>query len=201
MSSHQYELEKKINEFFKGKTNGYFVDVGAHDGISLSNTKFLEDLGWDGICIEPHPNVFSKLRQNRKCKCVNCAIWEKDTIVNFLSMSGYTEMLSGIYESYDPRHYNRINNELKRFGGSSEMIEIFAKRFENVVDQKNIDFLSIDTEGSELKILDQINFDLFDIKLICIENNFFEQKFHDFFQNKGYMFYTNVFIDYLYVKK
>ena len=37
----------------------FFVDVGAHDGISSSNTGHFEiDLGWDGICIEPNPLVF-----------------------------------------------------------------------------------------------------------------------------------------------
>jgi FkbM family methyltransferase len=200
MSYTNPELEKKIHELFDFKNDGYFVDIGAHNGISLSNTKFLEELGWTGICIEPHPNVFKQLVENRKCEKINCALWENDTKVNFLSLSGYTEMLSGIYESYDSRHYNRILNELKIYGGNSEMIEIDAKKFESVVTRKKIDFLSIDTEGSELQILGMINFDEYDIKVICVENNFFEEKFNTFFEQRGYKLYTNVFIDYLYVK-
>ena len=201
MSYTNPELEQKIHELFNFKTEGFFVDIGAHNGISLSNTKFLEDLGWDGICIEPHPNVFKQLVDNRKCKKVNCALWNEDTKVNFLSLSGYTEMLSGIYESYDTRHYHRILNELNTHGGNSEMIEIDAMKFESVVDKKNIDFLSIDTEGSELQILEKINFNEYDIKVICIENNFFDENFNVFFKERGYEYYTNVFIDYLYVKK
>lgn len=201
MSYTNPELEQKIHELFNFKTEGFFVDIGAHNGVSLSNTKFLEDLGWDGICIEPHPNVFKQLVDNRKCKKVNCALWNEDTKVNFLSLSGYTEMLSGIYESYDTRHYNRILNELNTYGGNSEMIEIDAMKFESVVDKKNIDFLSIDTEGSELQILERINFNEYDIKVICIENNFFDENFNEFFKERGYEYYTNVFIDYLYVKK
>lgn len=200
MSHTNPELEKKIHELFNYKTEGFFVDIGAHNGISLSNTKFLEDVGWDGICIEPHPNVFKQLIENRKCQKVNCALWNEDTKVNFLSLSGYTEMLSGIQESYDSRHYNRIMNELRVHGGNSEMIEIEAKKFESVVDRKQIDFLSIDTEGSELQILERINFNEYDIKVICIENNFFEERFNEFFKERGYKYYTNVFIDYLYVK-
>jgi FkbM family methyltransferase len=201
MSYTNPELEKKIHELFNFKTDGFFVDIGAHNGLSLSNTKFLEDAGWDGICIEPHPNVFKQLVENRKCQKVNCALWDKDTKVNFLSLSGYTEMLSGIYESYDSRHYNRILNELRHHGGQSEIIEIDAKKFESVIDRKKIDFLSIDTEGSELQILSQIDFNKFDIRVICVENNFFEKKFDDFFRERGYELYTNIFIDYLYVKK
>jgi FkbM family methyltransferase len=200
MSYTNPELEKKIHELFNFKTDGFFVDIGAHNGLSLSNTKFLEDIGWDGICIEPHPNVFKQLIENRKCEKVNCALWNEDTKVNFLSLSGYTEMLSGIQESYDSRHHNRIMNELASYGGSSEIIEIDAKKFESVVSRKQIDFLSIDTEGSELQILERINFNEYDIKVICIENNFFEEKFNDFFRERGYRYHSNVFIDYLYVK-
>lgn len=201
MSYTNPELEKKIHEIFNFNPNGFFIDIGAHDGISLSNTKFLEEIGWDGICIEPHPNVFKKLIENRKCQSVNCAIWNEDTTVNFLSLSGYTEMLSGIYESYDPRHYQRILNELSVHGGNSEMIKINANKFESIVDVTKIDFLSIDTEGSELQILEQIDFNKYNIKAICVENNFFEKKFDDFFKSRGYELYTKVFIDYIYVKK
>ena len=200
MSDINLQLENKIHEFFNFKPDGFFVDIGAYDGVSISNTKFLEDLGWDGICVEPHPNVFKKLIENRKCKKVNCAIWNENTEVNFLSLSGYTEMLSGIYESYDSRHHQRVLNELQLYGGNSELIKINANTFDTLVDITNIDFLSIDTEGSELQILEQINFEKFDIKLICVENNFHEKKFDDFFNKKGYELYSRINIDYLYAK-
>jgi FkbM family methyltransferase len=201
MSYTNPELEKKIHEVFNYKKNGYFVDIGAHNGVSLSNTKFLEELGWDGICIEPHPNVFKQLKENRNSKLVNCAVWNENKEIDFLSLTGYTEMLSGIYESYDSRHYNRIQNEINQFGGSSEIIKIPAKKFENIVEKREIDFLSIDTEGSELEILNNIDFNIYNIKLICVENNFFEEKFVKFFESRGYKLHTNVFIDYLFIKQ
>lgn len=200
MAGRILELENKILQIFESKKNGYFVDIGAYDGVSISNTKILEDLGWDGICIEPHPNVYKNLIQNRNCKCVNCAIWNEDTKIKFLSLSGYTEMLSGILDSYDSRHYNRIMTELSIHGGQSEIIDIDAKRFDSIIDKTEIDFLSIDTEGSELQILEQIDFDKYQIKVICIENNFHENKFNEFFFNKGYKLFSNVNIDYLYTK-
>ena len=195
------ELEKKLLEIFDNKTKGFFVDIGAHDGVTINNTKFLEDLGWSGVCIEPNPIVFEKLIENRNCDCVNCAVWNEDTVVNYLSISGYSEMLSGIYESYDQRHYNRIQRELMQYGGKSEILKIEAKKFSSIVKEKNIDLISIDTEGSELQILDEIDFNEFNVKVICVENNFFEKKFDDFMDSKGYRFYTKVFIDYIYIKK
>lgn len=195
------ELERKIQELFNFKTSGYFVDIGAHNGVSLSNTKYLEELGWEGLCIEPHPKVFKELCKNRTCDKINCAVWNKDTKVKFLSLSGYTEMLSGIVESYDKRHERRILDELNFYGGNQEIIEIDAKKFDSIVENIDIDFLSIDTEGSELEILNQINFEKYNIKVICVENNFHEPKFNDFFSQKGYKYVANYTIDYLFIKE
>jgi FkbM family methyltransferase len=198
--THLEQVEKKLLDIFGHKTKGFFVDVGAHDGISINNTKMLESLGWEGICIEPHPKVFQRLIQNRKCKSVNCAVWNENTKVKFLVLTGPTEMLSGIYESYDPKHYQRIQHELRRDGGTSDLIEIEALKFESIVQNKNIDFMSIDTEGSELQILQKIDFENYNIDLICVENNFFESKFEEFLVTKGYYFHSNVGIDYFFKK-
>jgi FkbM family methyltransferase len=198
--THLEQVEKKLLEIFENKKNGFFVDIGAHDGISINNTKLLEDLGWDGICIEPHPKVFQRLLLNRNCKKVNCAVWDKDTKVKFLALTGPTEMLSGIYESYDPKHYQRIQFELQRDGGTSEIIEIDALKFESIVTNEKIDFMSIDTEGSELQILERIDYNKYDIELICVENNFFESKFEEFFITKGYHFHSNIGIDFFFKK-
>jgi len=198
--THLEQIEQKLKDIFNNKTDGFFVDIGAHDGISINNTKMLEDLGWDGICIEPHPKVFQRLVQNRTCKTVNCAVWDHNTKVKFLALTGPTEMLSGIQESYDPKHYQRIQFELRRDGGTSEIIEIDALKFESIVMNKKIDFMSIDTEGSELQILKQINFENYDIELICVENNFFEHKFEEFFLTKGYHLHCNIGIDFFFKK-
>lgn len=52
---------------------GFFVDVGAHDGVESSNTYALEKAGWRGICIEPNPEAYAKLVQERKCNAMNVA--------------------------------------------------------------------------------------------------------------------------------
>src|SRR5688572_20755153 len=57
---------------FRGR-EGVFVDVGARDGKVLSNTLYLESLGWTGIAIEPHPDFYAELQQLRSCRTVNVA--------------------------------------------------------------------------------------------------------------------------------
>ena len=72
----QIGQDKYTNEiFFKGMENGFFVDIGAHDGIELSNSYFFEKTkNWKGICIEPLPDIYKLLKKNRKCICIEGAI-------------------------------------------------------------------------------------------------------------------------------
>ena len=61
--------------FFSGREVGVFVDVGAHDGVTLSNSLFFEEKrSWSGLCVEPNPNVFQKLEQSRSAVCTNVAV-------------------------------------------------------------------------------------------------------------------------------
>jgi len=54
-----------LEELFVGQDSGFFVDIGANDGVTFSNTYALERKGWRGLCVEPHPDVFEQLRRNR----------------------------------------------------------------------------------------------------------------------------------------
>ena len=94
------------------KKNGFFIDIGAHDGISLSNTYLLEqEYGWKGICIEPNPSVFKKLCKNRENTLnIDSPLSSKDNeVVVFTSIEGDDEMLSGI-KKYINHHSNTVNS-------------------------------------------------------------------------------------------
>ena len=180
---------------------GFYVDIGAHDGLTGNNTKFFEEKEWEGICIEPHPIVFEQLKANRKCRVENIAIWNKDTEVDFLAVSGYAEMLSGIVESYDPRHKARVDREIAQMGGSSVLVKVKAMKFDSLKLPTKIDFLSIDTEGSELQILDNVDFNKYDIRVVCIENNFMDPAYEKFFNDRGFTLHsTHLACDQIYTK-
>src|SRR5580700_5035187 len=72
----QFRQDKFINDhFFKNRKNGTFIDIGAFDGVSLSNTCFFEkELDWSGICIEPIPEIYEQLKANRNCTCIHGCI-------------------------------------------------------------------------------------------------------------------------------
>ncbi|MCX5922439.1 MAG: FkbM family methyltransferase [Candidatus Dependentiae bacterium] len=194
--------DKFLNEhLFKNKRNGVFVDVGAHDGISYSNTYFFEkELGWTGLCVEPHPQIFPQLKNNRSATCYACCIGNADEPVDFMQVSGAPEMLSGIAELYDARHLERLKREVISNGGQIEIIKIPCRTLSALLEENNlfeVDFLSIDVEGAEKNVLLGIDFKRFTIKCIILENNF-PDKFADIRNiliSNGYKHYQSLDFD------
>jgi len=196
----QFEQDKIVNDYFNNKTEGFFVDIGAADGIKFSNSKFFEEIGWKGICIEPNPKAFKDLIKVRTNKCVEKAVSNKVEIAKFFQITEGPEQLSGLVDEFNEAAIYRINNDLQQNQSDYEYIEVECDLFENIVDQNRIDFLSLDTEGNELKILQSIDFDKFDIEVITVENNDYDNKFMNFLIPKGYRFIKRLGCDELYIK-
>lgn len=182
------------NNVFKGYTNGFYVDVGAHDGITFSNSYFFDkERNWKGICIEPLPDVYNKLCKNRINSInLNLAVDKKSDIVNFVSNNGYTEMLSGIQEYLDHRHVNRINTENVLTGAKTNIIQVITKPLKDIFLENKINhvnYLSIDVEGAEKQVIESIDFNQVFIDVIGFENNYSDvsQPIVDYLKNKGYL--------------
>jgi len=184
-------LEDTIFKHFK---NGTFMDVGAHDGLTINNTLYFErENHWTGTNIEPIKEVYDKLIINRpKCININCAVSSKDGTAEFILNKGYTEMISGLKKEFDPRHMNRLKNELHYFGGSSEVVVVPTKRIETICNENNIkyiNYLSIDVEGAEFEVIKSINFEKVFIDVIGFENNYEDVSVPiiDYLSSKGYI--------------
>ena len=202
----QYSQDKYIyNTFFNNKTNGTFVEIGADDGVRFSNCKFFEDyLGWNGIAIEARKDAYSKLIKNRGCLCVNAVLSDKEEETEFLDIKGYGIGLSGLINKYDKRHIERIRNEVKNPNNKGyDKIIVNTEKLSNILEKQNIyniDFLSIDTEGSELDILKTLDFNKFNIDVITIEDNYNDRNIIDFFTKKGYELITIIKCDKIFKK-
>lgn len=176
-SSQDKQDEYLETNVFKGYKNGFFMDIGAHDGVTFNNTLYFEKYNnWKGINVEPINKVFQKLKENRP-ECINlkCAVCETDGKAEFICNKGYTEMLSGLSKNYDPRHNERLQKELVSHGGKSKKIEVRTKRIETICDENNvkhINYLSIDVEGAEFDVIKSINFDKVFIDVIGFECNY-----------------------------
>lgn len=165
-----------LTHFFPDKKDGFFIEIGAFDGIKFSNTYFFEKRGWKGICVEPLPFAFEQLKKNRSCISIYGCITDHEGIALFRYVKDTGEMLSGLVEKYDPRHVARIENARVR----SDYLEVPCYRLSRVLHDyniKKIDFLSIDTEGGELDILKSLTHDeLARIDVICVEDNFYDSQ-------------------------
>jgi FkbM family methyltransferase len=178
------------------KAKGVFLDIGAHDGITFSNTYFFEkERDWTGICIEPNPNVFQKLIANRHCICENCAITTEEKQMVYRKVDGpyFLEMLGGILEFMDTEHIEIINREIVNYPECNiEDIPIECKRLDPLLSQysvNKIDYLSIDTEGSEYEILQSLNFDKLNIRLMSVERSK-DSQVRNLLSRKGYKCYS-----------
>lgn len=127
---------------------GFFVDIGAHDGIVHSNTYALEQLGWTGLCIEPNREVYEELHRNRTC-----------TTTAFLASDGPGSMaFDGV-----------------RVAETGVQVVCAPLWFilEEADAPNTIDFLSIDVEGHELEVLAGMDFDRWKVRVATIEHNLY----------------------------
>lgn len=169
----QYGQDLISYQLLNRPESGVFVDIGANDGVTFSNSLLFEQKGWTGVCVEPHPEIFKSLSSSRKCHLLNACISESSQPVQFIAVQGESHMLSGVSNFIDERHLDRIRREVSENNGSVTEATVGSIRPNDLLKKfgiADIDFLSIDTEGCELPILQNIDFDKHPVKCICVEN-------------------------------
>lgn len=163
--SHSQIYQDIFVYFFSNlKTNGYFVEIGAADGITISNTYLLEKkFYWDGIICEPNPiHKFSNLT-NRNAVLDTNIIDYKDFNNKYFYMNDDTFNSS----------INKKKNYKKKIYLKTISLNSLLKKYNS---PKNIDYISIDTEGNEYSILRNFNFKKYNVKIFTIEHNFNNSK-------------------------
>ena len=155
------------------KRDGYFVEFGAADGVHLSNTCLLErDYGWTGIVAEPARSWHEALKVNRNCAVDLRCVWSKSSEqVEFNEAKSAELSTISVFSNEDTHASNRANGRYYAVETVS-LNDLLAQHSA----PKTIDYLSIDTEGSEFEILNHFDFDRYDIRIITVENAFNEAR-------------------------
>ena len=193
-------------EVFQGFRRGVFVEVGAWDGLDLSNTAFFEEeRGWTGLAIEPLPDRYAALTANRKCATLKCAISDTEGDAEFLVLSGPTSMLSGLTSSYDPRHVSRIDAEVAQLGATKTLLRVPTRRLDTLFREyglQRVHYLSLDVEGAEAACLRSIDFNAVYIDVIGFENNYADTTLQNiaFLKDRGYQELQSGSEDYLMIR-
>lgn len=184
--------------FFKNLCRGTYVELGALDGKRFSNTyMFRHVLNWRGVLIEPSPQSFSLLQQNRPDdKLVNAAVCSQNSRVHFLENGENSDRaINGIVEfmSFDfVKHWhnklanqNNVLSEIQCLPLSSILDYTFLKK-------KHIDFLSLDVEGAEFEVIQTVDFNKHQFGLIFYEadktNPSKDEAVKTFLEKNGYPF-------------
>jgi FkbM family methyltransferase len=155
------------------KSKGFFVEFGAADGVALSNSYLLEkQFGWSGILCEPSRSWHEDLKKNRSCttefRCVYSRTGEQ---IGF--SENYIGELSGITEITGNDHHGLINRTIDSY--QVETISLLDLLIQHN-SPKHVDFLSVDTEGSEFEILNAFDFSKYSFGAICVEHNYLENR-------------------------
>jgi FkbM family methyltransferase len=173
-------LDMKM-ETYLDFNNGYFVELGANDGVNQSNTLYFEKFrGWHGVLIEPYLPNFNRLIRNRSsanfCKNAACVGPSyKDEKVTLAYSNLMTSTLGITSEIPNPVDH-AVSGE-RFWGGKTFVFETYALTLNSILIEakspKTIDLLSIDVEGVELEILKGVNHSDFRFRFICVESRRF----------------------------
>jgi FkbM family methyltransferase len=167
------------------KSNGFFVEFGATNGVDLSNTYMLEKrYGWNGILAEPAKCWHNALRKNRGCTLDLRCVWDKDDEV-----LQFNETAAAEFSTIDSFTRSDLHAKARQEGDvyNVSTVSIDSLLRENHAPTQ-IDYLSADTEGSELRILSAFDFSRYRVKIVTVEHNYTadREKIHSLLSSKGF---------------
>jgi FkbM family methyltransferase len=153
------------------KFKGFFVEFGCADGVTNSNTYTLEQLGWQGLCIEANLNLFNFAQKNRK-HALNYLIGPEGNFT-YIEMNGSCSQLSGIKEFYSyefMQHYMHC----KKAGMVTRESIIPSIQLDKILQMYGVDsvtYISADCEGCEYEFIRDFNFTYYDVQIFNYEDN------------------------------
>lgn len=182
MQYSQNDEQYYVSSYF-GMLTGTFLDIGANDGITLSNSRSLVQKGWKGVLVDASPKAIERLRENYKgsigFQIIHSAIGREDGIMTLhesgeLLGTGDVALVSSLFEE-----------ETKRWAPLDmkfEDVKVPCKTFKSLLGMsiyKTFDFITIDIEGMEIEVVPQINFEELGCRMAIIEWNGKVGEFYD----------------------
>jgi FkbM family methyltransferase len=187
-----------IEDVFKGKKNGFFVDLAATDGIRDNNSYILEhDYDWNGICVEPNPLFQEQIKENRKCHISDNCISDVEEEVEFIFNRG----IGGIISDDCDNNLAKRSETIDEFRSQNKVKKVKTITFEQLLDKFNapaeMDYLSLDIEGAETRVFRGFPFDKYLFRCMTIERP--TPELNEILLNNGYLFVKNFKVDTFYI--
>jgi FkbM family methyltransferase len=157
-----------VDTVLDGKEDGVFVEIGVGDGRTISNTYFLEKYrNWTGVLCDPSIKFHDSIRRQRDATLITDAVYDRTGLeLQFSEIVG-NEELSTLSDQTITDSHDR--SAARKYPVNTISFNDLYRQYLN---GSTIDYLSLDTEGSELTILNGIDFDAIDISVISVEHSY-----------------------------
>lgn len=191
------QIDLKLRKYLKNNY-GFYIECGANDGMTQSNTLAYEELGWTGLLVEPCVINYRKCKRNRPRSIVeNYALvsssYNKNTISGFFDNTCYNGLMANLDDYPDSMDEERVKSHkefVSKFNLQSR--EVPCCTLQSLIDKHNItyiDFFSLDVEGYEIEVLDGLDFNK--VRPICIliettESSENQKKIFEYMDRVGY---------------
>jgi FkbM family methyltransferase len=174
-----YHHENQLKEEFFGRaTRGFFVDVGANDPVDGSQTWHLEQLGWDGVLVEPQQDLAERLQRERRSKVYAVACSSPANAGKTMPLN-----LAGIQSSLNPDFFVP---DMVRVGVSEVRLMTLDQILIDAKAPAPLDLVSIDVESHELEVLSGFDLARWRPRLILIEDLVLNRRLHRYLTERGY---------------
>lgn len=199
----QKETDRVIAKYFPEGYSGNCIEVGCSDGIRGSNSKYFEDNGWNCLCIDPILDHYLMAKSNKRkhviCLACDKEVGQKDFTIYNIGKNNIQSSLSSLKtdERLFVSHGSLINNK--------EVIKVKTDTLNNIIKRNFnysvIDFISIDTEGTELDVLMGLDLTANNSPyLLVIENNFEDPGIEEYLLKYNYIKTERYFVNDFYIK-
>lgn len=182
----------------------FYLDIGAHHPFHLSNTALFYEKGFNGVCIEPDPILFKKIQKYRKrdiCLNIGVGLEEREIEADFFIMSSRTLNTFSREQAIEYEAYgNQKIEEVRKI--SLQHINCILKQF-----SRKPNFVSLDVEGMDYKILKTFDFKRYRPEVFCLETLTYTEdqterkitEIIDLMDYNGYMVYADTYINTIFV--
>ena len=160
--------DRWLDAHFGAKRSGFFVEVGAYDGVNLSNTYHFEQTGWTGVLVEPDPEMAERCRHDRpRSLTFQCAAGVNAGEISFYKVAGG--------EAYSTTSLSAAHRErLDRMGLAWREVRVAVRTLDSILEEAHapgVDFVSIDVEGGELAVLQGFDIRRWKPAVVIVETN------------------------------
>lgn len=194
-----------LKRLFDGQKKGLYVDVGAHHPKRFSNTYLFYKMGWRGINIDAMPGSMEKFKEVRPEDInIEAAISDKDELLTYyiFNESALNTFSKNEAEQKAGKGNYRVIDEIKI--NTIPLSQVLNKHLDS---NKQIDFLNIDVEGYDFKVLDSIDWTVYKPSVVLIEvlnidlENLIDSKVYKFLRERAYKMIAKTFNTLIFIKE